>query len=99
MKKLGEIKRILRENKKLLEEKFNIKEIGIFGSYISGNTNEQSDVDLLVSFFDDDKISLLDFIKIESYLSDLLGVKVDLVEKSTLKPRIGTNILKQVEYL
>jgi predicted nucleotidyltransferase len=35
---------------------------------------------------------------IENHLSDLLGVKVDLVEKSALKPRIGKHILKEVIY-
>ena len=30
--------------------------------------------------------------------SDLLGVKVDLVENSALKPRIGKQILKEVVY-
>ena len=43
-------------------------------------------------------IGLLKFIEIENYLGDLLGVKVDLVEKSALKPRIGRHILKEVVY-
>jgi len=41
---------------------------------------------------------LLKFIELENYLGDLLGVKVDLVEKSALKPRIGKHILSEVEY-
>jgi predicted nucleotidyltransferase len=32
----------------------------------------------------------------ENYLSDVLGVKVDLVEKHTLKPRIGKHVLEEV---
>jgi len=43
-------------------------------------------------------VGLLKFVEIENYLSDLLGVKVDLVEKSALKPRIGRHILKEVIY-
>ena len=35
-------------------------------------------------------------LNLENYLSDLIGVKVDLVEKSALKPRIGKNILREV---
>lgn len=45
------------------------------------------------------KISLLDFVELENFLSDLLGMKVDLVEKSALKPRIGKHILKEVVFL
>jgi predicted nucleotidyltransferase len=35
------------------------------------------------------------YIAIENYLSDLLGVKVDLVMKDSLKPRIGEQILSE----
>jgi len=44
-------------------------------------------------------MGLLEFIKVENQLGDLLGVKVELVEKSALKPRIGRHILKEVIYL
>jgi predicted nucleotidyltransferase len=36
------------------------------------------------------------FIELEYYLSDLLGIKVDLVMKDALKPVIGKRILKEV---
>jgi len=45
------------------------------------------------------RISLLDFVSIERYLSEMLDVKVDLVEESSLKPEIGKRILKEVDYL
>lgn len=99
MKKIKEIKNILTKHKDELREKYGIEEIGVFGSYIRDEQRETSDIDILIEFSPQAKISLLDFIHIENYLSDLLGVKVDLVEKSTLKPRIGKNILKEVSYL
>jgi predicted nucleotidyltransferase len=34
-------------------------------------------------------------VKLENYLSDVLGVKVDLVMKDVLKPRIGRHILDE----
>jgi len=34
--------------------------------------------------------------ELENYPSDLLGVRVDLVEKFALKPRIGKRILSEV---
>jgi hypothetical protein len=36
---------------------------------------------------------------LEDCLSDLLGVKVDLVSRKALKPRIGERILKEVVYV
>jgi len=98
-KSLDRIKEILKKHEKELKEKYGIKEIGIFGSYLRGEAKEESDLDILVEFKPDAKISLLDFVELENYLSDLLGVKVDLVEKSTLKPRIGKCILSEVVYL
>jgi predicted nucleotidyltransferase len=71
--------------------------MGIFGSYVRGEQNETSDVDVLIDF--EQAPSLLKFIELENYLSDTLGVKVDLVMKRVLKPRIGKNILAEVIYL
>lgn len=94
-----EIISILREQKEILKRKYKIKEIGIFGSYVRGEQKKKSDVDILIEFEEDAEISLLDFIEIELYLSKLIGKRVDLVEKSTLKPFIGKNILKEIIYL
>lgn len=98
-KSLNEIKEILKKHEEELKKKYKIKEVGIFGSYLRGEAEEESDVDILVEFKPDAKISLLDFVELENYLSDLLGVKVDLVERSALKPRIGKQILSEVVYL
>ena len=98
-KSLDRIKEILKEHGKELKEKYGVKEIGIFGSYLRGEAREESDLDILVEFEHDAKISLLDFVELENYLSDLLGVKVDLVEKSALKPGIGKRILDEVVYV
>lgn len=99
MKKLKEIQDLLIEHKKALLKKYFLKEIGIFGSYVRGEQNEMSDIDILVEFDENARISLLDFVCLENELSDLLGVKVDLVEKSALKQRIGKRILEEVIFL
>jgi len=96
MKYVEEIKEKLEELKPLLEEKFEVKSIGIFGSYVRGGEKKGSDLDILVEFEESADLSLLDFIRLENYLSEELGVKVDLVEKGTLKPRIGKHILEEV---
>lgn len=50
MKSLAEIKTILSQYKPLLQEKYQVSELGVFGSYVRGEQNEQSDVDILVTF-------------------------------------------------
>lgn len=99
MKALEEIKEILRQYKPIVQEKYKVSELGIFGSYVKGEQNEASDIDVLVTFEPDFKFGLLTFCELESYLSDLIGVKVDLVMKEGLKPRIGQQILREVVYL
>jgi len=97
MKTFEDIKKILEQQKEFLKNKYKIKEIGIFGSFVRGDITEDSDVDILVEF--EEVPSLFKFIEIENYLSNILGIKVDLVEKKSLKPRIGEHILKEVVIL
>jgi predicted nucleotidyltransferase len=95
----GKIKRILKKHESELREKYGIKEMGVFGSYMRGEQKKGSDIDILVEFYPDAEMDLITFVELEEYLSDLLGIKVDLVLKSALKPRIGKNILKEVVYI
>lgn len=97
MKTLEEIKEWLMQHQSVLREHYQVKELGIFGSYVRHEQTEASDVDLLVEF--SKTPSLLKFVNLENYLSDNLGVKVDLVHKAGLKPRIGDRILAEVIYL
>lgn len=97
MKALQEVRNILAEHKEELREKYKVKEIGIFGSFIKRKQGKRSDVDILVEF--EEPIGLFKFMDLEEYLGKLLGTKVDLVSKGALKPRIGEYILKEVVYL
>ena len=94
MKKLDEIKEILKVQKPNLREKYKTKEIGIFGSYIRGEQSKSSDIDMLVDY--EEVPSLFELVELQDYLGDLLKVKVDLVMKSGLKTRIGRRILQEV---
>lgn len=48
--------------------------------------------DVLLAEFDEAKsLSLIDVVGLENRLSDLLGVKVDLVQPKSLKPRVRSN--------
>jgi len=98
VKKIEEIKAKLKEHKEELREKFKVKEIGVFGSYVRGEQKKRgSDIDILVEF--KEPVSLLKFMDLEEYLSRLLGLKVDLISKKALKPKIGEHILKEVVYV
>jgi uncharacterized protein len=93
---IDQIKETLSKHKEELKQNYQVIDIGVFGSYVRGEQKKTSDVDILVEFEESSKLSLLDFIGLENYLADILGVKVDLVEKGTLKPRIGKHVLEEV---
>ena len=96
MQDIERIKRVLLQHKAELREKFKVKSIGVFGSYVRGEQKRGSDVDVLVEFEEDAEIGFFKFLDLEEFLSQLLGVKVDLVTKDALKPYIGKRILQEV---
>lgn len=58
----------------------------LFGSYSRGEQREDSDIDILVSYDKNARISLMTISRIACGLEDVLGKKVDLVEEGHLKP-------------
>ena len=94
MQDVEDIKRVLLQHKAELKKRFKVKTIGVFGSYVRGEQKQQSDVDVLVEF--EEPVGLFEFMDLEMNLSNLLGVKVDLVSKKALKPHIGKRILEEV---
>ena len=97
MKTLEQIQQQLKLLKETLKQKYQISEIGIFGSYVRNEQTLDSDIDILVEFAEIP--SLLKFINLKNYLTNYLEIKVDLVHKSGLKPKIGERILTEVIYL
>lgn len=84
----------LRSSLPDLAARFRVHALGVFGSYVRHEEDPDSDLDILVTF--DEVPSLLTFLALENYLTDLLGVRVDLVMEDALKPQIGRRILAEV---
>jgi hypothetical protein len=78
-----------------LRERYGVRELSLFGSYLRGEQRKCSDLDVLVEF--DRAPSFFEFMRLERYLSELLKMKVDLVMKSALKPAIGRHILEEAQ--
>ena len=69
--------------------------IGIFGSFARGDNKKGSDIDILVEF--KESPTLLTLIKLENDLSEILGIKVDLITTGALKnKRIKKSIKKDL---
>ena len=98
MKNLKQIVDVLKTNEDELHKKYGIRKIGVFGSITRKEADAGSDLDLLVEFDEGVDIGFLQFVQIENYLTRLCEMKVDLVEKSVLRPYIGKHILQEVVY-
>jgi len=84
----------LRRYRRELAERYHIDSLGVFGSYVRNEQHDGSDLDLLVTFTQTP--SLFTLVALEDELHDLLGISVDVVLKTSLKPRIGQQILREV---
>lgn len=93
--RLEKFKAILLEQLPALEKQYHVATLEVFGSYVRHEEKTNSDLDILVTF--NKAPSLLKFIRLENQLSDLLGIKVDLVLKDSLKTAIGKRILSEAE--
>jgi hypothetical protein len=97
MKTFSEIKQGLSEHKAMLQTKYKIDRLGIFGSYIRGEQKQDSDLDILIDY--KDAPSIITLIELEHYLSELIGIKVDLVTIKGLKPQLKKQIIEEVVYI
>ncbi len=91
--RLQKFMEILRQQRPMIAEQYNVATLELFGSYVRHEQRKDSDLDILVTF--SKPPSLFKFVRLENHLSDTLGVKVDLVMKDSLKPAIGKNILQE----
>lgn len=75
---------------KKVVSKFNPKLVGIFGSYARGEQQRESDLDILVDF--NESVNLIELIGLEQELTELLGIKVDLVTLKSVNPSLNAYI-------
>jgi len=96
MKSLEEIKKIINTHKKEIEEKYKVKSIAIFGSYIRKEQTTDSDIDILVEF--KEPVGF-EFFRLARFLEEILGIKVDLVTPDGIKPNRRKYIMKELVYV
>ena len=89
-----EILTFLRENKSLLQTRFHVEKIGLFGSFATETATAKSDVDILVSM----PSSFDDYYGLKEFLESHLKRNVDLGLEKTLRHRIKQEIQKEIIY-
>ena len=71
------------------------KKIAVFGSYARNEEKPGSDVDIIVEF--SERKSLLALVRIERELSEILGIRVDLLTEKSISPYLIDSIKKEME--
>ena len=84
---------VLNEHEKEIKEKYDVKKIGLFGSYVRNEETEESDIDILVEF---EVPTLHNFMALIYFLEDIFDKKVDLVTEKSLNPYLRPIIEKEV---
>jgi len=97
MKTFDELRQLLLLQKQSICENYQITEIAIFGSYARGEETEASDIDILVDY--ETAPTFIMLVELREYLTQLFGLKVDIVTKNGLKPRIRDRILGEAIYI
>jgi uncharacterized protein len=93
MRTLPEIREILSLQKEFIRQKYRITELSVFGSYARGEQNESSDIDILVDY--EIAPTLIMLVELRDYLSQIFGLKVDIVTRNGLKSRIRERVLAE----
>lgn len=96
-KAFADIQAILLALKSTLQEHYQATTLGIFGSYARQEQQENSDVDILIDYIHSP--SLIKVVELRDFLSDRLGMKVDIVTVKGLRDDIKAQVLSEVIYL
>ena len=87
---------LLRANSEQLRQ-LGVRRFALFGSFVRGEQDKHSDIDVLVEFAEGQK-TFDNFMRLSFFLEELFGRKVDLVTPESLSPYIGPHILHEAEY-
>jgi len=88
------IMNMLKDNNEILR-KYEVKRIGLFGSFARGDQKKSSDIDFLVEF---KKPVFENFMDLAFYLEELFGRKVELITNGNLSPYIQPYVDKEVKW-
>ena len=93
MRSLEDITQLLQIHQELLQKRFRVSQMQIFGSYARGQQTINSDLDILIRYDRPPTLWMLG--ELRDYLTEILGMPVDLVTEKGLKPRIRKRVLAE----
>ena len=91
---LTQIKATLQKLGQEVRRDYKAEIVGLFGSYVRGQQKKESDLDILVRFYEG--ATLFDFVGLGDFLEEKLSLRVDIVSERAIKPELKERILKEV---
>lgn len=88
---------ILREHRNVLERRFGVTRLALFGSTVRDAARPDSDVDILVAF--DGPATSQRYFGLQFYLEDLLGRPIDLVTEKALRPELRPYVEREAVHV
>lgn len=98
MKTKSEIEKHLVVNKEYIMKTYKVLQLGIFGSYVRNEENNNSDIDILVKFKSGHK-GFFNYMRLKIYLEEIFQNKVDLVMRDAIKSGLKERIFREVQYV
>jgi|WetSurSiteA1Bulk_404760.scaffolds.fasta_scaffold162600_1 uncharacterized protein len=93
MEKLEKIRSILRAHDLEIRERYGLFNLAVFGSMARGEDRETSDVDIIADA--ERPIGLIALCGAENFLTGLLGIKVDLVLRRSVRSELRDLIFSE----
>jgi uncharacterized protein len=87
----------LRENEAALRAQ-GVRHAALFGSRARGDNRPDSDIDILIEIAPDAPVGLFEYVAITQYLADLFPVRVEVADRSTLKPLVRPSAEREAVY-
>lgn len=91
---LKNIIKILKDNKRILSEKFGVTDIAVFGSYVRGEQNKKSDIDIFVELKPEYK-TFDNYMELKFYLQKITSKKIDLAIKESIREELKPIIIEE----
>ncbi|HWB49630.1 MAG TPA: nucleotidyltransferase family protein [Stellaceae bacterium] len=87
----------LRRNQDTLRAR-GVAHAALFGSTARGENRPDSDVDILVEFDPDARVTVYDYVGLKAYIAELFTVPVDVIDRDALKPDLRQPAARDVLY-
>ncbi len=76
-----------------------VRHAALFGSIARGESKRTSDIDILIELDPQAPVGLFEYVGITQYLADLFPVRVDVTNRSSLKPLVRPSIERDAIYV